>query len=274
MARFTSTVENHNGGPLVPVMQVLQGGWPWLPLWPGALLLAWHQRRQRAGRWALGLTLASLLLVLPMRTQLPWYSLLIWPPFALTCGPRLAQLWPAAAQSGAAVAQSGAAVVRGARRIGWIWLGLGALLLAGTALGFSGLVSAITPLRWLLLAAALGLIAGSGLGLAGPGCRWRRWAGPGLVAGWCTALALLMASPLWNWELAEQPSLDNRLLSGRLLPGELVLMESRNLQRPSAVWYSNALPGQLKAFKADGSGRDKAVEISREISENEAPPLE
>lgn len=239
LARFTSTVENHSGGPLVPLLQVLQGGWPWLPLWPGALLLAWRQRQTRAGRWSLGLSVGSLLMVLPMATQLPWYSLLIWPPFALACGPRLAQLWPAAAGAGTTA-------TRGARRLAWTWLGLGVVLLAGSTLAFASDASPTPPLRWLLLpAAAVGLIAGSGLGLASPGSRWRRWAGPGLLAGWCSALALLMASPLWNWELNEQASLDSQLLSRRLQAGEVVVAHGKDLQRPSFVWYSNAAPGQL-----------------------------
>ena len=259
IARFTSTLENHAGGPLVPLMQILQGGWPWLPLWPGSLLLAWRQRRQRAGRWALGLTLASLLMVFPVATQLPWYSLLIWPPFAITCGPKLAQLWPKTTDSNAAAA-------RGDRRIGWIWLGLGVLMLAGTAISFTGLASNLSPLRWLLLAAGLALIAGSGLGLASPGSSWRRWAGTALVCGWCTGLALLMASPIWNWELNEQPPLDRRLLAGRLLPGEWDVTDTKNMQRPSYVWYSNAPQGQLEAMMKPPEAGAKAGKTPEDIT--------
>ena len=92
LARLTATLDNHAGGPLVPLIQVLTGGWPWLPLWPFGLALAWKDRRDSAGRWVIGLSLMAALLVFPLRTQLPWYSLLLWPPFALACGPVLASL--------------------------------------------------------------------------------------------------------------------------------------------------------------------------------------
>ena len=36
-ARLNSSVEHHSGGPLPPLIQVLTGGWPWLPLWPLAI---------------------------------------------------------------------------------------------------------------------------------------------------------------------------------------------------------------------------------------------
>jgi hypothetical protein len=91
-ARVGTAVEGNGGGPLTPVLEVLEGGWPWLPLWPFGLALAWRQRRTRAGLWSLGLTVLTAAMVLPLRTQLPWYSLLLWPPFALVCAPVLAWL--------------------------------------------------------------------------------------------------------------------------------------------------------------------------------------
>ena len=87
LARLHSSVEHHSGGPLPPLIQVLTGGWPWLPLWPLAMARTWQQRRQPWGRWCMGLTAMASLMVLPLQTQLPWYSLLLWPPFTLCCGP-------------------------------------------------------------------------------------------------------------------------------------------------------------------------------------------
>ena len=91
-ARLSSSVEHHGGGPLPPLIQVLTGGWPWLPLWPLAISRCWQQRRQVWGRWCMGLTAMATLMVLPLQTQLPWYSLLLWPPFALCCGPMVSAL--------------------------------------------------------------------------------------------------------------------------------------------------------------------------------------
>jgi 4-amino-4-deoxy-L-arabinose transferase-like glycosyltransferase len=91
-ARVISTVQRHDLPVLVPLKQVIRGGWPWLALWPFAIFLAWQQRRSRWGYWILGLTLLTACLVLPLRTQLPWYSHLLWPSFVLAVSPLFASL--------------------------------------------------------------------------------------------------------------------------------------------------------------------------------------
>ena len=155
-ARVGASVENHAGGPLPPLLEVLKGGWPWLPLWPFALALAWRQRRRRPGHWGLGLTLLTALLVLPLRTQLPWYSLLLWPPFCLVCAPILAWL----VQPGCHDRPPGA---RLAAAIPWFWAALGVLLL----LAFPAAKLALLPLPRaalpLLLSLGSGLLAGGAL---------------------------------------------------------------------------------------------------------------
>ena len=57
----------------VPVIEVLEGGWPWLPLLPFALIWAWRWRQSRWGRWSLACMLTLAGAILPLRTQLPWY---------------------------------------------------------------------------------------------------------------------------------------------------------------------------------------------------------
>ena len=53
-----SSGEGSDLGWRVPVLEVLEGGWPWLALWPFAVVLAWKQRHLSSGRWTLGLQLA------------------------------------------------------------------------------------------------------------------------------------------------------------------------------------------------------------------------
>ncbi len=78
-----------------------------------AVVLAWKQRHLSAGRWPLGLQLGMAVAVLPLRTQLPWYSHILWLPFALLCAPALAQL-----------------VASGKpKAVSWLWLLLGLALL-------------------------------------------------------------------------------------------------------------------------------------------------
>ena len=243
-ARVGSALEGNSGGPLTPVLEVLEGGWPWLPLWPFGIALAWRQRRTRAGLWCLGLTLLTAALVLPLRTQLPWYSLLLWPPFALVCAPVLAWL----VRRDRAVRPPGAGVLT---RLPRFWSLLGALLvlagLVGALLPLTTAAGATTggipPLRSLAPPALLlgtGLLTG-GLLLSATDPAQRRRGLALLLLGDVLALALLFASPLWLWELNENwPVADGVALlqeagAGRD-GGEVRLW--RQGERPSLNWYA------------------------------------
>ena len=208
--------EGSNLGWRIPVLEVLEGGWPWLPLWPFAMALAWRQRHTPAGRWPLGLQLAMAATVLPLRTQLPWYSHSLWLPFALLCGPQLAQL----------IQQRGGAVLR---RLPWFWLGLGALLL----------IAAPFSQHWFVIPAALGLLLG-GWGLR-PGVQSnnRRWRGALLlISGWWLSLFLLMQGPLWLWELAEQVPVAAGAALVRRADPRIPIALWQMAERPSLSWQS------------------------------------
>ena len=237
MARLTSTLESHGGGATVPLIQFVVGGWPWLPLWPFGLVLAWRERATPAGRWSLGLSLLSVVMVFPLRTQLPWYSLLLWPPFALVCGPVLAAL------------ASGQAAPRVGLTCGRIWAALGALLLLAAAA-----VAVLPPLRTLLpepllpVPAAVGLLA-AGTPLLGRWPSGRVRSGLLVLAvGWFLSLLLLFSTPLWNWELNEQPAVRpaQQLLprpgeGGEPLPLRRTRRDPDN-RRPSFLWYLDPSP--------------------------------
>ena len=232
---------------------MLSGGWPWLLLWPVGLARAWHERRSRWGRWVLGLTGLASVMVLPLQTQLPWYSLLLWPPFVLACAPVMTALI------------NGDLPPRLRQGIGRIWLVLGSLVLAGVAL--NGLLPALGELR-----PVAGLAFPAGLGLAGAGAvlgsafelRARRQAAWGLVLGWSVSLLLLFSTPLWNWELNERPSILplQPLVSQASRPGSLaklpLLVEGSIGNRPSLRWYAEQPLGKdrqrlLKRWRSRGA---------------------
>lgn len=227
--RLVKVVNGNSGGPLMPLTQALVGGWPWLPLLPFGVSLAWRQRRQPSGRWVLGLGGMALLLVLPLRTQLPWYSLLLWPPFCLACGPVLADLAAGAWRSSRS------------RALGSLWLALGSLMLAACGLA-SLLPGRPVPLLGVVSAgpAALGLLAG-GWWLQQRAGGWKPVRAIAVVAGgWLLSLACLFASPLWNWELGNAapiaPALG--LASARSgAPRVWLLERDAESQRPSLHWY-------------------------------------
>ena len=228
-ARVANAIENHSGGPIPPLIQVLTGGWPWLVLWPLGIQAAWRERSSRWGRWCLGLTAMASAMVLPLQTQLPWYSLLLWPPFALCCGPVMTAL------------VSGSLPAQLRRGIGSIWLVLGLLLFGG----------AIVSKLSLAAPAAAGLIA-AGLIFSGSSSplSQRHQAAWGLLGAWCISLLLLFSSPLWNWELNERPSIRplQALVSRSSRTGALaslpLVVEGSIGNRPSLRWYAEARLGK------------------------------
>ncbi len=247
LVRITDTLEGHDGGPFLPLLEVLEGGWPWLPLWPLGLAQAWRQRRQPEGRWSLGLSLATALMVLPIQTQLPWYSVLLWPPFCLVCGPPLAGLLNASPRP------------RSVQGIAWFWCLLGTALVAISLLSLAGLVPVPPDLRaqrLLPLPAGLGLLGG-GLLLCRSGARHRRGGLILLTAGWWFSLALLFRSPLWNWELNENWPVRPVAALALTAPSPsgpaaaAVYLRGEDGSRPSLHWYSQrkvqTLPDQASA---------------------------
>ncbi|MEB3260554.1 MAG: 4-amino-4-deoxy-L-arabinose transferase [Cyanobacteriota bacterium] len=238
-ARVHHQLEGHGGGPWMPLTEVLEGGWPWLALWPVAMGLAWRERHTRAGRWCLGTTGLTALLVLPLRTQLPWYSLLLWPSVLLACGPVLAWLveraplptppWPGLT-----------------RRVPAFWALLGALLVGVAPLLARG-GPGVQPLAPVAAAGGVGLLGGGLLLLADRRSR-RRVGAALLLAGLWVALLALFSGPLWLWELNERWPVQPIGMEVRRLPRGTVQLW-REAERPSLNWYA----GQRLRPRDDGA---------------------
>lgn len=230
VARLGQGIEGHGGGPWTPLLEVIKGGWPWLPLWPFGMALAWRERGSRWGRWVLGLTAMASLLVLPLQTQLPWYSLLLWPPFCLAVGPVLVGL----------VRRDGTVAVAGAAGLGALprlWCGLGVVVLLAAAVGGVGLWPALGPVASVALPAGLGLLLG-GAWLAAGNLKQRLAGLIALALGFWLSLALLFSSPLWLWELNELWPVKPVALQAQaqgLAAADLHLW--RQGERPSLNWY-------------------------------------
>ena len=228
-ARVHQQLEGHSGGPIMPITEVLEGGWPWLALWPGAMGLAWRERRTQVGRWCLGTTAITAALVLPLGTQLPWYSLLFWPPFLLCCGPVLVWLvndQPALKPAWPAIT----------RRVPWFWALLGALLCALAVIAGTTSNPALGPLAPVAGSGGLALLLGGALLLAKP-ARRRQAGVVVLVAGLWGALLLFLRGPLWLWELNESWSVRPVAQEVRLHPNKPVHLWKLG-ERPSLNWYA------------------------------------
>ncbi|MFM9072755.1 MAG: ArnT family glycosyltransferase [Cyanobium sp.] len=260
-ARVHQRLEGHSGGPLMAITEVLEGGWPWLALWPGAMGLAWRERRQRAGRWCLGTTLITAGLVLPLRTQLPWYSQLLWPPLLLTCGPVL--VWLVHGQpwlKPAWVAVTG--------RVPAFWALLGGILCTLTLVAIATGNGALAPLVPLAATGGLALLVGGGLLLA-KGRRSRQAGVIVLVAGLWGTLLLLMAGPLWLWELNEQWSVLPIAKVAMERPGASIHLWEQE-ERPSLNWYAGR---RLSRLKENSWQEFQAKHPQPKGRDREEPPL-
>ncbi|MCS5699029.1 4-amino-4-deoxy-L-arabinose transferase [Cyanobium sp. FGCU-52] len=233
------TGEGSDLGWRVPVTEILEGGWPWLALWPFGVLLAWRERDRPSGRWPLLLQFGLAAVILPLRTQLPWYGHPLWLPFALLVGPVLAWLIDRRClgdpSTSAAPTAPGAALLR---RVPLLWAFLGAaLMLAGlTALLPIGPAALLTPYRGVLLMAGAGWCAG-GLLLMRPAPGRRRLGGLAMVAGSGLGLMALMASPLWLWELNETWATPPVAALTRRWQAQPVSLW-QEAERPSLSWYA------------------------------------
>ena len=233
----------------VPVIEVLEGGWPWLPLLPFALVWAWRWRQSRWGRWSLAglLTLAGA--ILPLRTQLPWYSHPLWLPLALLCAPLLAWLVEQPFSSKNAPESPNPPCRWLLLQLPAFWCGLGLLLLLLGLSSFSSTGSSLVPYR--------GLAGVLGLGWCGGGW-WLRSAAPqrrrlGLISLSCgnvAALALLFHSPLWLWELNETWPVQPVAALARAKSGSEIRLKGYD-ERPSLNWYAEQ---RIQRFKG-GPGR-------------------
>ena len=225
LSRVVEVVGDSTGAWVMPLTEVLEGGWPWLLLLPAGVIWAWRQRNNSVGRWELGLLLGSAALVLPLRTQLPWYSHLLWPSIALLCAEGLES-----------VVSDGRP-----RWVGRIWSLLGALVLLGAVVvwGAGLLQLPATPLglpTLSLFCAGSGLMVG-GLQVLQPTRQQRRRGLITLLAGWGLALLALWQSPFWLWELNE--SWDPRPVAAaiRQLPDQAPVI-LKGPTRPSLGWYA------------------------------------
>lgn len=236
-----SSGEGSDLGWRVPVTEVFEGGWPWLVLWPFGVALAWRQRHTSAGLWPLCLQGVMALAILPLKTQLPWYSHPLWVPLALLCGPVLAWL----VRRDRADAPPGRPVLA---RVPWLWAVLGASAVVASLAGLLGLgwAEALGPLSGILAAGGSGWCAGALL-LRSPAMARRRLGAALTVAGSWLALLLLMASPLWLWELNEQWSVRPvAALARQAGQGSMGLLGAA--PRPSLSWYAGR---PIEPFRRD-----------------------
>jgi 4-amino-4-deoxy-L-arabinose transferase-like glycosyltransferase len=180
--RLSTAVEGNSGPIWYYLVELLKYGFPWVIFFPSGLILAWKNRRQTWANLILIGGISYLGLISVMGTKLPWYIMPFYPFFALAVGAYLAKLWRWERQYPKIFAV--------------IFVVLSAVALGGGIYFFWTKSPTILIILAAVLCITLAVTA------------WQFYQSQPLaililITGLYTALALLMISPVWVWELNE-----------------------------------------------------------------------
>ncbi len=224
-----SAGEGSDLGWKVPLIELLEGGWPWLLLWPFGIALAWKDRQKTWGKWALGTQFILAITIYPLKTQLPWYSHPLWLPFSIICGATLSSLI-----NGNHLKKS--IGISGLKLVPYIWLGIGSLLLFIATISVFAPETGLDSYNKILFSAGSGWLIGAWL-LTQPVKKIRCYGAITLVAGNIASLGILMGSSFWIWELNENwPVAPVAELARKASNTNVAIHES--IERPSLNWYT------------------------------------
>ena len=216
-------------GVLVPIIEILEGGWPWLIVWPFGFLWACFSLKTRWGAWALGTQIIMGGSILPLKMQLPWYSHPLWLPFALLCGPPLS--WLIQRKENDLIPARQVLV-----KVPYF------LSFLGLSISLFSLLIKFNFFKWaepyfeIIFFIGFGWFFGGFL-LLNPKNQIRKFGFLGIVLGSLIGLFILMGSKFWLWEINE--NWDVRPVAEFIssFPNEKIYIEN-SFERPSLNWYS------------------------------------
>ena len=234
-------------GILVPIIEILEGAWPWILVWPIGFLWACLGLKTRWGLWTFSTQIIIAGSILPLKTQLPWYLHPFWLPFALICGPPVSWL----VQRNSNNDQFSRRILR---NIPYILSFIGlcifsfCLLLKLNFFTFGEVYfNIIFPISisWLI----------GGFLLSNSRMNIRKFGFFGIILGSIIGLFLFVNSKLWLWEINE--NWDVRPVAefiSNFSDDEVYIGNS--FERPSLNWYS-----QKQIKNLDDKNQNKCIEI-------------
>ncbi len=234
--------EGSDMGWKVPILELLEGGWPWLLLWPCSMAIAWQQRGSRWGKWAISTQIILAGSILPLKTQLPWYSHPLWLPFALLCAVPMSWLITKNNHDRLAFSEI-------LSQVPSIWMGIGIVVLSFGLIAASPLATNLRLYSKIAIAAGLGWSIGGWL-MQAPTKRKRVQGIACLFSGSFFSLLLLMGSPLWLWELNENWAVHPVAQLAEQVRNSNVLLEG-NDERPSLNWYAGQRIRRFDSFSGN-----------------------
>ncbi len=224
-------------GVLVPMIEIFEGGWPWLLVWPIGLLWACFNLNSRWGVWALSTQIIIAGSIFPLKMQLPWYVHPFWLPFALLCGPPVS--WLIKRKDDNYVLAS-----KILDKVPYILSFLGLFLFSFSLLIKINFLNLPEVYFNILFPISIGWFFGGFL-LSNSRESIRENGFIGIVFATIVSLFFFVSSKLWLWELNE--NWDVRPLAEFIseLPYEEIYIKN-SFQRPSLNWYAQK---QIKSFE-------------------------
>ena len=224
-------------GILVPIIEILEGGWPWILVWPIGFLWACFALNTRWGIWAFSTQIIIAGSILPLKVQLPWYSLPIWLPFSLLCGPPLS--WLIQRKEKDYVYFSKVLM-----RIPYLISSMGLCLFVFFLVVILGFYEWAESYLKIILPISIAWFIGGFL-LTNSKNNIRKFGFIGIVFGSLIGLFFLMTSKLWLWEINENWDVKPAAEFISSFPNEKIYIR-KSFERPSLNWYARK---QIKTFE-------------------------
>jgi len=191
-SRIWRSVENRSGPPWYYLLEILKLSLPWFLMFIPGLRLAWQHRSLSWGKLVLVWAGIYFTAISIMSTKLPWYVLPVYPALALAGGAQLTEFWQAYSQG---IPRLRSRLIK--TLTGSFWG------LAVVAWGVTLYVIFHQPVSSWMIPALFGAIAVT-LTVVSVLFQQRDYQFIGILAwGSYVSLFLLMASPVWVWELEE-----------------------------------------------------------------------
>ena len=222
---------------LIPLIEMIEGGWPWILVWPIGFLWACFSLETRWGAWAFSTQIIIAGSILPLKMQLPWYSHPLWLPFALLCGPPLSWL----------ITRKQTNYIPGSKiltKTPYLLSFIGLCLFTFCLLVKLDFFNWAESYLNIIFSISISWLIGGFL-LSNSIKNIRKVGFIGIVFGSLMGLFFLMNSEFWLWEINE--NWDVRPVAefiSDLTNDEIYI--SNSVERPSLNWYSKK---QIKAYE-------------------------
>ena len=232
-------------GILVPIIEILEGGWPWILVWPIGFIWACSSINTRWGIWAFTTQIIIAGSIFPLKMQLPWYIHPFWLPFSLLCGPPIS--WLIQRQDNCYKFTKGIL-----KRIPYI------LSFIGFCIFIFSLLIKLNVFNWgaeylnITFSISASWLIGGGL-LSNSRKDIRKIGFLGIIIGSIIGLFFFVSSNFWLWEINE--NWDVRPVAEFIsdFPDEKIYIRNR-FERPSLNWYAKK---QIKSY--DDKQKNKCV---------------